>query len=194
MNNIIISFLLFISFFSVAHPQKKYHIKSAIITFDNTITIMGMAVKQKQILYFDDYGIKECKELYEDTTLMESVISDGKDVYRIVFEEKTAYKKGSGASGTEPAFGWNEISADDKKSGKAKKLDAMTVAGKTCEAYEHTEGDAKTIIAGWNNIRLFVDVKSKEINSVSKATAVKENEKIPADKFKMPKKFKIMTQ
>jgi hypothetical protein len=191
MNKIFISFLLFISFFSIAHSQKKYTIKSAIITFDNTITIMGMRVKQKQILYFDDYGVKECKELYEDTTLMESVISDGKDVYRIVFEEKTAYKKGGGASGTEPAFGWNEISADDKRSGKAKKLDAMTVAGKTCEAYEHTEGDAKTTIAGWNNIRLFVDVKSKEINSVSKATAIQESVEIPSQKFVIPKGYTL---
>ena len=176
---------------SFAQPQKKYHIKSAIISFDNTITIMGMGVKQKQILYFDDYGIKECKELYEDTTLMESVISDGKDVYRIVFEEKTAYKKGGGASGTEPAFGWNEISADDKRSGKAKKLDAMTVAGKSCEVYEHTDGDAKTIIAGWNNIRLFVDLKSKQINSVSKAVMVKENVVIPVQRFKLPRGFAI---
>jgi hypothetical protein len=176
---------------SFAQPQKKYHIKSAIITFDNTITIMGMAVKQKQILYFDDYGIRECKELYEDTTLMESVISDSKDVYRVVFEEKTAYKKGNGATGTEPVFGWNEIPAADKKSGKAKKLDAMTIAGKTCEAYEYTDGDAKTIIAGWNNIRLFVDLKSKEINSVSKAVSIKENVAIPVQKFKLPRGFAI---
>ena len=190
----IISMLVFISTFSFAQESKKYQIKSAVITFENTITIMGMAVSQKQILYFDDYGMKECKEFYEDTTLMESVFCDGKETYTVIFDEKVVYKTGKSSNGTEPVFAWSAVPEEDKKSGKAKKLDSMIVAGKACEAYEHTKDDAKTIIAGRNNIRLFTDLKSKDISSTSKAVSIKENVNVQASKFMIPKAFLIKNQ
>jgi hypothetical protein len=46
-------------------PYKKYDIKSGIITFETTMEMAGMNIKTKTILYFDDYGIKECQEEYK---------------------------------------------------------------------------------------------------------------------------------
>ena len=83
-----LSLLASLSLFS---QQKKYGIKSGIVTEELTMTMGGKPFQDAEfIVYFDDYGMKECKETYTRNTLKESYFSDGKDLYILV--EKELYK------------------------------------------------------------------------------------------------------
>ncbi len=166
---------------------KKYDIKSGIVTFETAIKAGSMTIPKKVILYFDDYGMKECKETYEGDKLAESYFSDGKSLYKVIHADKTAYKAGDAFRGTELKFDWNEVSAKDKKDGTAKKLPDMTVAGKTCQAFQVKN----TTFAGWSGITLLTEMKSKSMSSVSKAVKVEENAKVPAAKFAVPAGYAV---
>ncbi|MEO8168535.1 MAG: hypothetical protein ABI623_09820 [bacterium] len=178
--------LLLLVMFAAGAQPKKYDIKSGIITFETTMKMAGMTIPKKDIVYFDDYGMKECKDTYKDDKLSESFFSDGKFLYKVIHDDKTAYKSGNAYRGTEMKFDWNEISANDKKAGKAKQVGDMKVAEKPCKAYEYSSGGNTTTFAGWNGITLLTDLKSKSISSVSRAVKIEENAKVPASKFAVP--------
>ena len=74
------------------------------------------------ILYFDDYGAKECKDTYSGDTLLESNMSNGVKTYKIDHVKKIAYYLTKSHFGVEPKYGWKNITADDKKTGKVKKI------------------------------------------------------------------------
>src|SRR5687768_12326464 len=60
---------------------KKYQIKSGIITFQETANMGSMKISSKKVLYFDDYGMKEREDSFDDEgQLKESFMSDGKDL------------------------------------------------------------------------------------------------------------------
>lgn len=166
---------------------KKYDIKSGIVTFETAIKAGSMTIPKKVIVYFDDYGMKECKDTYEGDKLAESFFSDGKSLYKVIHNDKTAYKSGNAYRGTELRFDWNEVSAKDKKDGTAKKLPDMKVAGKACQAFELRN----TTFAGWSGITLLTDMKSKGMSSTSKAVKVEENAKVPAAKFAVPAGYAV---
>jgi hypothetical protein len=168
---------------------KKYDIKSGIVTFETTMKMSGITITTKSIVYFDDYGMKECKETYEEDALKESFFSDGKNLYKVIFGNKTAYKVGVPYRGTEMRFDWNDLSSKDIKAGKAKQLPGMTVAGKKCESYEYADAGTTTKYAGWSRICLLMDLTSKGMSSVTKAVKVEENAKVSAEKFKIPAGF-----
>ncbi len=170
---------------------KKYDIKSGIVTIETTMKMGSMTLPKKDIIYFDDYGMKECKDTYQDGKLTESFFSDGKFLYKVIHDDKKAYKSGTAYRGTEMKFDWNEISAKDKKEGKAKQVPDMKVAGKTCQAFELTDRGNTTTFAGWSGITLLTDLKSKSMNSVSKAVKVEENAKVPAAKFAVPAGYAV---
>lgn len=58
---LLLLFVLLIAF-EASTQTKKYDIKSGIITFETTVKMMGMTITKKSIVYFDEYGMKECKE------------------------------------------------------------------------------------------------------------------------------------
>lgn len=178
-------FLLLIA--SEARTQtKKYDIKSGIITFETTIKMMGMTITTKSVVYFDEYGMKECKESYKDGKLEDSFFSDGKSRYKVVHNQKKVYKAGTAYRGTEFRFDWNEISDKDKKAGKAKQLPNMTVAGKTCQSYEYSDGGTTTKFAGWSGICLLTETKTKDMSTLTRAVKIEENAKVSAEKFALP--------
>jgi len=165
---------------------KKYGIRSGIVTFEQDMKMDGKSFKKdKYIVYFDDYGMKECKDTYEDDVLTESFFSNGKELIKVVHEQKAAYKSGRASAGTELKVDWNEVSEKDKKAGIAKKIGSKTVAGKTCEAYEYNE----LVYAGWNGICLFSELKSGNLQTVAQAVKVEENAKVPPEKFNVPKGY-----
>lgn len=174
-----------------ASAQKKYDMKSGIITFENNVMILGKPVAQKQILYFDEYGRKERKELYEGETMMEAYLSDGMNLFNLVFEESTAYRSGRSVLGTETRFDGDSLAARAAAKAGVTKLPAMKVAGRLCEAYEVKRQGATTVLAGWYHITLFTDNAESGIHSVSKAVEVAENVKVPPEKFRVPAGFKI---
>ena len=175
----------------VTGQGKKYDIKSGIVTFDNIMTMGGMKIANKAIVYFDDYGMKECKETFEDGKLKESFFSDGKTLYRLLHANKKAYKSGDAYRGTELRCDWNEVSERDKKAGKAKQLPRMTVAGKQCDAFQVVSSSGTTTFAGWNHICLLTELTSKNMSSVAKAVSIQENAKVSPDKFKVPAGYQL---
>jgi len=172
---------------------KKYDIKSGIVTFETTSKVGGMEMKMKSIVYFDDYGIKECKETYTGDKLLRSHFSDGKNLYTIIFSTKTARSEGKAFRGTEVRVDWQEFGTEkDRESGMIKKMPAMTVAGKTCEVYQTDDGKGMiATYAGWNKILLYLDVQTKGLRTTQEAVKVEENVKVPLDKFIVPAGYKI---
>jgi hypothetical protein len=170
---------------------KKYDIKSCTITFESTQKMAGFDMKNKVVLYFDDYGMKECRETYEGDKLRDVYLSDGKNLYSINPAKKTAVKRGEASNGTEVRVAWNDVSDDDKKSGKAKQLPNMTIAGKTCAAFVAGLEGSTTTYASWNRILMLVDMKSKDMTMLKKAVTVDEKTAVSADKFKIPAGYTI---
>lgn len=175
----------------LAGQTKKYDIKSGIITFENT-TIMGKLKHSiKTVVYFDNYGMLECKETYHENKLVESFFSDGETLFSLKHEKKKAYKRGSAYRGTEYRFDWAEVSQNDKKDYKAKRLPNIIVAGKDCESFEVTSGSDVTVFTGWDHICFLMDVKNSNLEVILKAMKIEENAKIPEGKFKVPAGYSI---
>jgi hypothetical protein len=173
--------------FLQAQQVKKYQTKSGIITFETTIKMGKMEMKSKAVVYFDDFGMKECRDTYNGDTVKESFFSDGKNLYLVIYAEKAVYKRGVAFRGTEYKFDWNEI----QRSGDVKKLPNMTIAGKDCEAFElNVKGNINTY-AGWNNICFYIGTNQNNMNVVSKAVKFEENANVPAEKFKIPAGFTL---
>ncbi len=171
-----------------AQQVRKYGIKSGIITIETTVIMGKTEMKSKAVVYFDDYGMKECRDTYDynGDKIKESFFSDGKNLYLTIYAEKASYKKGTAYRGTEYKFDWNEI----KSSGKAKKLPNMTVVGKNCEAFElENKGNINTY-AGWNGICFYIGANQQNMKVISKAVKFEENA-TPAEKFKVPAGFAL---
>ncbi len=175
---------------------KKYDLKSGIITFESMMEMSGMKIPPvKTILYFDDYGSKECKETYEDGKLTESFFSDGKNLFMLSHENKIAVNSGPAYQGTEMRFVWNQVSQSDKDAGKAKQGGKETVAGKECETFtiisEVLGAKTTTKYAGWNHIVLSMELSSADMKSTTKAVKIEENVPVSADKFSVPSGYKV---
>lgn len=170
---------------------KKYQIKSGTVTFENTVTSSGMVIKQKSVVYFDDYGIKERKDTYDDEgSLTESFFSDGNNLYTLIHEDKIAFEVGQAYRGTELKFDWDEISAEDKNNGKATKGTNETVAGKDCEVFYHETDLGKAKFAGWNNICLLTEVAGSFGQTINRAVEIKEGS-VGADMFVVPAGYSL---
>ena len=175
-----------------AHAQyKKYDIKSGIITFETVIEMGTMKMKNKIMVYFDDYGTKECNESYTGGKLKNSLFSDGQMKYLLLHDQKTVETRGKEYRGTEYRFDWNEIPEKDKTSGMAKKLPNVTVAGKNCESYMVGSSTDKTVYAGWDHVCLMIDISSSTMRSLTKAVKFEENAKVPPEKFAVPAGYKM---
>jgi hypothetical protein len=187
------SAVIFIVSWTSQAQMKKYEIKSGIVTYDQNLKVMGMEIKKKVVVYFDDYGMKECRETYSGDKLEEIFFSDGKNLYSVMPAKKEAFKRGAAYRGTELRMEWSEFGTEkDRKSGKFKKLPAMTIAGKKCEVFEHDDGKGgSTQYGGWSKILMYLHVKSKSVESVQKAVKVEENAKISPEKFKVPAGFTV---
>jgi len=164
----------------------KYGIKSGIVTYE--IDMMGM--KKKQVLYFDEYGTKEAEENYEGEEVKLINLCDGKEMYSVHPDQKTAYSNGSCPRGVAYRFAWDEISKEDQNT-KAKRLSNITVAGKDCESYSYDMGSSLAVYAGWQNINLYLKTTSQAVEVVLKAVKIEENVDIPASKFQVPSDYEI---
>jgi hypothetical protein len=176
----------------VTGQWKKYDLKSGIITFVETTAMGSTQHRKKVVVYFDDYGARECRDVYEGDRITETLISDGRTLYTIVHAEKTAYNRGSTTRGTEMRFDWDEVSARDKRDGTVvRKLPNITVAGKNCESFERISSSEKTVFAGWNYICLMTELTAPKMRKDSRAVSIEENVSIPAEKFKVPRGYAI---
>jgi hypothetical protein len=176
---------------NVTAQTKKYDIKSCTITFDMTQKMAGLDMKNKVILSFDDYGMKECRETYQGDKIQEVYFSDGKNLYSLNPAKKTATKRGEAVRGTEVRIDWSDVSSDDKKSGMAKQLPNISIAGKSCESFVADAGGSSTTYASWNHILMMIDMKSKDMIMLKKAVTVDEKTTVSPDKFKVPAGYTI---
>lgn len=173
--------------------RKKYTIKSGQITFERK----GVIGNQKIIVYFDDYGIRERNETYnEDGSLEEIRFTDGENMYKILGEkidEKIAYLMGSGMFGTEMKFESDPFKNNDKRREKYqfKKLDNMNILGKDCEVYSMTTGGNVTTFGGWNSLHLYSKVDMSIGITETIAVDLKENISVDPELFKVPSDFKV---
>ncbi len=174
-----------------AADGKKYDIKSGIITLNSVSKMGNMEIKSKLIVYFDDFGMKECKETYEGGTLSESNFSDGKNVYAVYHAKKRASKIGVASRGTEVRIAFDEMGTkNDRDSGKVKKIGSMEIAGKKCQAIEVNSGSGTiTRYAGWNGVMVYMQIVSKAMTATIKAEKIEENAVVSQDKFKIPAGF-----
>ena len=170
---------------------KKYDVKSGIITFETVVEMGTMKMKNKIMVYFDDYGMKECHENYNGEKLASSLFSDGQMEYAVSPGKKTAEKRGKAYRGTEFRFDWNEISEKDRTSGNAKKLPNVTVAGKNCESFMVGTATDKTVYAGWGHVCLMIDVSKPTMRSVIKAVKFEENANVTPEKFAVPAGYTV---
>jgi hypothetical protein len=184
---------MFLFLFTAQTPVKKYDMKSGIITYELIMKMGKMEMKSKTVVYFDDYGLKECKDTYSGVNLEESYLSDGKDLFLVKHKQKKAYRQGTASRGTELRVEWTEFGTEkDRQSGKYKKLPAMTVAGKNCEMFEYNDGEGTiSKYGGWNKILLYQDTQTKSVQSIQRAVKVEENVTISPDKFKVPAGFAV---
>ncbi len=164
---------------------KKYLIKSGSFENQTVLSTISVHMAYKTIIYFDDYGMKECRDTYTGEILEERFLCDGINTYKIVPKEKTAYLVGKAYRGTEPRFSWEEVDKVDKKSGKTLRLADTLIAGKKCERYQVTAGGVTATYAGYKNISFLTLIISPGGTSLTRCVAI-EVMNIPAEKFTIP--------
>jgi outer membrane lipoprotein-sorting protein len=168
--------------------MQKYDIKSGIVTMESVMNVGTMEMKFQYVVYFDEYGMKECKETYKDGKLADVVFSDGKTLYALKPGKQTAFKRGGASRGTELRMEFSEMgSQKDRDSGKVKKIAPMLVAGKLCEAIETNDGSGTvTQYADWKKIMVYMKSSSASVTTTIRAIKIEENVAVPAAKFQVP--------
>jgi outer membrane lipoprotein-sorting protein len=170
----------------------KYDVKSGIITMDSVMKMGTFEMKTKEVVYFDDFGMKECKETYQDGALSTTTFSDGKFIYSLKPNKKTAFKTGEAYRGTELRVDFSEMgSQKDRDSGKVKKVAPMKIAGKDCEMIEANLGTSLTQYGGWKKVLVYMKTSSSGMTTTIKANKIEENVAVPAAKFKVPAGYKV---
>jgi len=192
-NVLLLGAVVFAGVLAAQAQPKKYDIKSGVVTYESIMNMGGFEIKKKEVVSFDDFGMRECKETFSRDKLEETFFSDGKNLYLMKPGKKTAYKRGTATRGTELRVEWSEFGTEkERQSGMYKKLPAMKVAGKDCEVFEYNDGKGTiTRYGGWNKILLYMEMKSKSMESTQRALKVEEHAAVPADKFKVPAGFPV---
>jgi hypothetical protein len=172
--------------FRLEAQERKYDVKSGIITYETSTLEGRIQIPGRIVLYFDQYGRLECKDTYVGGMLKESVLCDGRTVYTLWHEQRILFKRGPATSGTEVRFDWEALPVSEKAEGNIKKLSPMTIAGKLCEAFERITPGGVITYAGADHILLYCTRNLKGENWVMKAISVDETKDVPAWKFVPP--------
>ncbi len=174
---------------------KKYDIKSGIVTFETKMEMSGIKINKKTVVYFDNYGIKECEETYgvangKETLEKRNFVKDG-------FRYSCSPEYGNGAKTKAMGYGvaarFNMKEAESLKDSQFKKLADETICGKTCNGFSMVTPSGKIIMYGWSGITMKTMVGEQTEKNKNEVIAIKieENVVIPADKFEVPKDCKM---
>jgi hypothetical protein len=168
----------------------KYDIKSGIVTLEIVTTVAKTEIKMTKIVYFDDYGLKECQETYSNGKLGSVLFSDGKNKIALKLASKKAQNQGSTNSGIGMRVEINDMGTKkDIESGLVKKLPPMTIAGQTCEVIQVARGGTQDIYAGWHHVMVYMKSSSSGVTTEIKAVKLEANAAVPKDKFQIPAGF-----
>lgn len=185
-------FILTATFILGQSSQVKYHIKSGIIEYE----ISG-ASKGKEVVYFDDYGIKEAKYSNQEIDMMgikqktnQIVISDSKDIYTLDVEKKTGSKMKNPFLGSMPEDkNLEELGKEIMTNMGGKVIGSETLLGKTCEIWEVSQLSAKIWV--WNTVPLKTEVNMMGMKITSTAIKFEPNANVPKEKFVVPDGYTI---
>ena len=176
-----------------AGPLMKYDIKSAIVTYDRLDTQKGVTTHTKEIVYFDDYGVTECHEVYDlsggTPKLASGRYGKGEAEYRYNMTSKVAAWDSYDSTGVFPRFDLKEGSASLKKDENYKEIAGDTIAGKFCDGVSCSPfADADVRCYGYKHIlmKLYSDYPTYGNKMVLVATDIQENVPIPPEKFALP--------
>jgi hypothetical protein len=181
---------------SAAAATKKYDVKSGIVTYDCLMSMSGMNIRTKKVLYFDDYGNQECEETYKVDPSGKESLSD-RNFVKDGFRYSCSVEYGGGAKtkamGTGVAARFNVDEASTMKDNKFAKLGDENVCGKTCNGFSMETGSGKISMHGWSGIALktVLDNAAAGMKSESKAVKFEENAAVPADVFSVPAGVKM---
>jgi hypothetical protein len=171
----------------VASSQsRKYEVKSGIVTYDIVMDMGATKITNRAVVYFDDYGARECRESFRNGKLSESFFSDGSELFTLLHDKKEALIRGAASRGTEFRCSWDEVAEVDKKEGKARKLEPMTIAGKDCETFLVKTANGDVTYSGWKNVLFFMGLDGKTLKMSTKAVKFDENSPVPQSKFTVP--------
>jgi len=166
--------------------ERKYDVKSGIITYE-TMTLEGrLRVAGRIVLYFDQYGQMECKDTYVNGMLKESVLCDGRTVFTLWHDQRVVFRRGPATQGTEVRFDAETIPVTDRGDAVVHRLPSMTVAGKSCDAYERVTRGGSAKYAGADHILLYCSRNLKGEEWEMKAVSIDVTTKVPASKFNPP--------
>jgi hypothetical protein len=191
---LLIVFAVLFSTNADALDLKKYKIKSGIIEYK----IEG-STKGTEILYFDDWGLREAKEtktqmrIFGIKTETNTLNINDKDwSYNIDLKEKTGTKSSNdlmkdiiGKISEEEAEQYGEIMYKELD---ARKVGNETVLGKNCEVWEIRKLNSKVWIYEQVPLKMEVDMLGKTTYTATKFEA---NASVPSSKFEVPKGIKI---
>jgi hypothetical protein len=170
---------------------KKYDIKSGIVTLEIEMTIGKTKIQSKKIVYFDDYGSKECEETYANNVLSGVLFCDGKDRISLTPSKKQARKEDTCSSGIGTRIDINDMGTkQDIDAGKVKKIAPMTIAGQTCEVIQVTRGSSVDLYAGWNKVMVYTKMTGSVASEI-KAVKLEANAAVPKEKFQVPAGYKL---
>jgi len=172
------------------NPNGRYSLKSAIVEMKTAV--MGM--EQKQVLFFDEYGAKECTEITATMFGQKShninITKDG-FVYSIDMIKKTGTK--IKIPSKDANINFTNLGEEIAKEMNIKKVGTQSFLGKTCDKYtiDFKKQQMKGSYLVWNGIALKTEMTVMGMKTTIEATKIEENPTIPADKFEVPKGIKI---
>jgi hypothetical protein len=187
--NIFLILIVVICIAAIPAPAQfhKYDIKSGIATLDIVSTVANTQIKMTKIVYFDDYGLKECEETFSGGKLSGVFLCDGKDKYSLSLKSKKAKNQGPTSRGIGTRIEINDMGTkEDIASGKVKKISPMTLAGQTCEMIQvNSKGGAPTIYGGWHQVLVYMK-SGGTVSTLIKAVKLEPNAAVPKEKFEIP--------
>jgi len=166
--------------------EKKYDVKSGIVTYETTTLEGRVRVAGRIVLYFDQYGQMECKDTYVNGMLKESVLCDGRTVYTLWHDQRIVFRRGPATQGTEVRFDPESMPLTDRGEAVVHRLPSMSFAGRSCEAYERVTRAGSTKYAGADHIMLYCERSVRGEEWVMKAVSIDVTAKVPAWKFAPP--------
>lgn len=171
----------------------KYSVKSGIITMNSST--MGM--KQKIIMYFDDYGNKQATKVEQELMgqkVTQWSIMDTAWVYSFNSEDKTGKKTKKDLEGTDN-INFNALTNEMIKKYFIRKKGTSDVAGKTCDVYivEYPEARLKGTFYVWKGITLKSHTLVAGMKVNIEAEKIEVDVAIPSSTFKPPKDITFET-
>jgi hypothetical protein len=176
----------------------KYKLKSGIVYMD--IENSMMPGKTQAVLYFDDYGNKECTETNMEMDMMGQKVKVhqlamivGGYVYTIDLEKKMGFKMKFDPGMDPSKADYENLSPELKKEYNLKKEGSETIQGKKCDIYSFFQSkiNAKGKVWVWNGISMKTEITASGITIKSITTKINENASVPASKFVVPNGIKI---